>query len=229
LGSNRAGHQVDVWTADLDHVADVGEGVVSEDERARARRFRHAVDRERYVACRALLRRLLADRLDVSPGSIGLAVGPHGKPYVAYPPARLEFNVTHSRHLALVALSPTLPVGIDVERIDPELDWRPLSRRFFAADEHRAIELLADEDRRAGFFACWTRKEAVVKAMGAGLSYPLDDFEVTVDPRAAPELLGRGPTMEADDWALRDLDAGEGFRACLAAPGPISVRARTVC
>jgi 4'-phosphopantetheinyl transferase len=227
MGSDPPGHRVDVWVADLDRIGDDGADVLSEDEHARARRFRHAVDRDRYVACRALLRRLLADRLDVAPGSIGLDVGPHGKPYVAHPPARLEFNLTHSRHLALVALGSTLPVGIDVEWIDPGLDWQPLSERFFA-DEHRAIHLLADEDQRTGFFACWTRKEAVVKATGAGLSYPLDDFEVTVDPWAAPQLLRSGPTVQADDWTLRDLDAGAGFRACLAAPGPISVRTRTV-
>jgi 4'-phosphopantetheinyl transferase len=115
-----------------------------------------------------------------------------------------------------------------VERVDPKMDWQPLSRRFFAASEHRAINLLAREDRRIGFFACWTRKEAVVKAIGAGLSYPLDDFEVTIDPNAAPELLSGGPAMEVGDWSLRDIDAGTGFRACLAAPGSFCVSSHTV-
>jgi 4'-phosphopantetheinyl transferase len=216
-----------VWIADLDGRDVLGGDALSEDERFRAERFRRAADRERYTAGRALLRQLLADRLGVPAGSITLAAGPQGKPHVAYPAATLEFNVAHSGRLALVAISSSLPVGIDVERIDPDLDWEPLSSRFFAAAEDRAIKLLPEEDRRAGFFACWTRKEAVVKAIGMGLSYPLHDFEVTIDPHADPELLRGGQGMRTDEWMLRDLDAGAGFRACIAAPGAICVRAHT--
>jgi 4'-phosphopantetheinyl transferase len=216
------GTVVDVWSADLDDF-DAATTSLSADELERAGAFLLDRDRQRFVAARRLVRVVLGTRLGVAPEALRFGRGTHGKPCLVDPDVPLQFNLSHSGPLALLAVSVGLPVGIDIERVNPALDWMPLSRELFAGAEHRRIVELAPPDRLEAFFACWVRKEAVLKALGLGLAHPLDAFEVTVDPHGPAAVVAAGPPIDPRPWSLQDLPAAPGYRACLASAGTMRV------
>jgi 4'-phosphopantetheinyl transferase len=100
-------------------------------------------------------------------------------------------------------------VGCDIEWIDPDLDWPPIADRLFAPADRDALGCLPEDHARRGFFDCWARKEAYVKALGQGLSYPLDAFDVSVD---------RDAWMRAEvGWAIADVVPGSGYAGAVVA------------
>lgn len=129
-------------------------------ERRRLDGLRRSDDRERFLLGRAALRRLLGTWLERAPAAVPIECGPHGKPRC---PGGPEFNVSHSGDLILLALHPCRPVGVDVERERPGLDWRPIARRVLAPVECEALTA-------EGFLAAWCRLEAQLKAGGRGLA-----------------------------------------------------------
>ncbi|AWN38236.1 4'-phosphopantetheinyl transferase family protein [Methylobacterium radiodurans] len=190
------------------------DAVLSEDERVRAGRFLRSEDRDRYRASHAALRLILGRALGMDPRALTFSAGPAGKPELAGPERGvLAFNLSHSGRRALVGLSTRGYIGVDVEVIRPLPDALRIARGHFASDEADALARLPEEFREAAFFSLWTRKEAVVKALGAGLALPLDRFSVTVPP-AAPRLLRMGGGPGA--WTLHDLDPGPGHAATAA-------------
>lgn len=172
--------------------------VLSATERQRARRFVFARDRRRFIVARGFLREVLAARLNVEPQSVELAVGPGGKPGLAaaFADSHLRFNLSHCDDIAVVAVSHGRDVGVDVEAIRAMPDADDLATRFFSVREQEAYRALDPRDKPLGFFQCWTRKEAFVKALGDGLSYPLDAFDVSLAP-GEPACLFR-----ADGWRV---------------------------
>jgi 4'-phosphopantetheinyl transferase len=154
-------------------------GWLHDDECRRAGRFRLARDRRRYVVARGLLRTLLATRLGTHPRSVELCCGAHGKPRLAPGSAAgdLRFNVSHTGDFALFAFSRGREVGVDVEAVLPMRDADAVARHFFSRSELRAYRALEPGARQAGFFTCWTRKEAYLKALGGGLPSPLSEFD----------------------------------------------------
>lgn len=164
---------------DLDPGAvDALAGWLHDDECRRAGRFRLARDRRRYVVARGLLRTLLAERLGTHPRSVELCCGAHGKPRLAPGSAGdLRFNVSHTGDFALFAFSRGREVGVDVEAVLPMRDADTVARHFFSRSELRAYRALEPGAREAGFFTCWTRKEAYLKALGGGLQSPLSEFD----------------------------------------------------
>jgi 4'-phosphopantetheinyl transferase len=154
-------------------------GWLHDDECRRAGRFRLARDRRRYVVARGLLRTLLAARLGTHPRSVELCCGAHGKPRLAPGSAAgdLRFNVSHTGDFALFAFSRGREVGVDVEAVLPMRDADAVARHFFSRSELRAYRALEPGARQAGFFTCWTRKEAYLKALGGGLPSPLSEFD----------------------------------------------------
>jgi 4'-phosphopantetheinyl transferase len=175
---------------------------LSDAERQRAGRFRYERDRRRFIVARARLRELLAARLDVKPQAIELAYGKNGKPGLAqrYADSGWRFNVAHCDDVAVYAFSRDSDVGIDIEAIRaiPEAD--DIAARFFSRREYAAYSALAPRDRPLGFLQCWTRKEALAKALGDGLSMPLDEFDVS----------------RASGWRLQSFSPLPGFVAALA-------------
>jgi 4'-phosphopantetheinyl transferase len=140
-------------------------------ERERRDRFRQDADRQRYQLGRALLRLVLAAWLDCDPESPAFRYGPQGKPELVGPgPASPHFNLAHSGDLVLLGLHPRCPVGVDVERHRPQLEWEPLARRVLPAPELQALERLPAAQRSAAFLAAWCRLEARLKASGEGLT-----------------------------------------------------------
>jgi 4'-phosphopantetheinyl transferase len=158
--------------------------LLSETERQRASRFAFDRDRRRFTIARARLRQLLSARLDVRPESVDLAYGAHGKPLLGGPfvDSDLRFNVSHSDDVAVYALSRGREIGIDVEAVRMIPDADDIAVRFFSRREAEAYLALDPSDRPGGFFNCWTRKEAFIKALGDGLHHPLDSFDVSLAP-----------------------------------------------
>ncbi|WP_027171206.1 4'-phosphopantetheinyl transferase superfamily protein [Methylobacterium sp. 10] len=208
---------VTVWDVDLtqaiDHRAKCRD-VLSDDEIARATRFVRDVDRWRFEASHAALRLVLGHRLGSDPRGIVFGTTPSGKPHLVGEQAgSCRFSLSHSGSRALIGLSSLVEIGVDVEEIRPMPDLLRIARAHFARREIAALEALGPRDLTAGFFACWTRKEAVAKATGQGLSLSLDSFAVSVTPETA-ELLAMPDGTTA--WSLRALSTAPGYAAAIA-------------
>ena len=216
-----------LWQVALDVGAEAEAKLRAElaaDEVARAEEFRDARARSRFVVARGTLRVLLGSLLGESPRSIAIDAGPSGKPRLAGAGQRLGFNVSHSGGLALVCIAEGVEVGVDLELLRPVPDAVEIARRRFAPEEARFIEEggSADVDRR--FLTCWTRKEALAKALGTGLSFDLRSFAVPLDePRGIVSLGGAGGGR-AQRWSVLDVPMGDEHVAALALPyGPVEL------
>lgn len=201
--------------------------LLSHEEQDRANRFRLPDDRRNYMAAHAGLRLLLASALGGRSDTLEFVVNDNGKPMLGS--RALEFNLSHSGDIVLIALAGDLPIGVDVEKTRSMSDRDAIARQFFHPDEVADLMSLSGPEAERAFFRCWTRKEAVAKAIGLGLSLPLDLYRVSCWPDAPARLLAlsvAGPP--ADEWSLIDLTPAEGYAAALAAPvRPIVVRCRT--
>jgi 4'-phosphopantetheinyl transferase len=192
---------------------------LSDDERQRASRFAFDRDRRRFVVARARLRAELGARLGVRPEAVELQYGAHGKPALAgrFADGGLCFNVSHCDDVAVYAFS-RCEVGIDVEAIRSLTDADAIAARFFSYRENVVYRALPPRDRPLGFFQCWTRKEAFIKALGEGLSHPLHSFDVSLAPGERAELL-RIESAPGDDrtWRLESWSPAPGYVAAFVA------------
>jgi 4'-phosphopantetheinyl transferase len=193
------------------------ENLLADDERARAGRFIFQQDRDRFIAARGILRELLSTYLQCEPRNIGFSYGPRGKPAISSDGARypLRFNLSHSHGLALIGVSREREIGIDVERIRPEFAGAEIAKRYFSAREILELGRLPVELRTEGFFLCWTRKEAYIKAEGDGLHIPLDTFDVSLTPDLPVEL----HSADQSRWTLRSLTPDPGYVAAVVGEG----------
>ncbi len=213
--------RVDVWRVRLDQPPTAGsEGsVLSPDEIARAGRFHFEKDRIHFTRCRTALRGVLSGYLAVPAANIRFEYLISGKPQLAagQNPHALQFNVSHSASMALIAVGSEHRLGVDMEKIRADVDTTSLADRFFSLRERAGLQALPEHLRVPGFFACWTRKEAFLKATGDGLSFPLADFSVTTHPDLNPEIEEiNGNTKAGKQWFLTDLSVVEGYRATVA-------------
>jgi 4'-phosphopantetheinyl transferase len=209
--------EIEVVATRLDATPDavrMSAALLSKEERQRAARFACDRDRNHFITARARLRELLAARLDVRPESVEFVYGARGKPALSrrFAGAELHFNVSHSSDVAAYAFSRRRDIGIDVERVRVIRDIDDIAARFFSRRENEAYLALDRRDRLAGFFNCWTRKEAFIKALGEGMHHPLDGFDVTLAPGEPARILRVGPTPGNDcDWALHSFVSEPGF------------------
>ncbi len=214
-------NRIDIWRVCPDEPLGAGSefSVLSDDEIDRAKRFLFEKDRIRFTRCRSALRELLASYLAIPAAEVRFDYLAGGKPQLAADlnPRGLQFNVSHSGVVALIAISDACLLGVDVEKIRDEVDTAALAERFFSLRERAGLRALPDHLRVPGFFACWTRKEAFIKATGDGLSFPLADFSVTTHPNLKPTLEEiRGATEAGKHWLLADLEVRDGYRAAVA-------------
>ncbi|MGI8990834.1 MAG: 4'-phosphopantetheinyl transferase family protein, partial [Bryobacteraceae bacterium] len=190
--------------------------VLSPDERERAARFRFERLQRSFILTRGALRILLGHYLETSPAGIQFEYGAKGKPHLAAP-SRIEFNVSHSGELALFAFTLDCELGVDVEQIRPMPDMRAIAAQFFHEEEAAELMTLPASRREHAFFLCWTRKEAYIKAIGDGLSAPLDGFRVTLRPGEPARFIHLArDTDAAATWTLHDLDLDLQYAAALA-------------
>jgi 4'-phosphopantetheinyl transferase len=193
--------------------------MLSTQERALADSF--APERRRaYIAAHALLRVILGRYAGVAPNDIVFRYGRRGKPELASPEQDLQFNMSHSRDMVLVAVARGRRVGADIEHIDEPGDISRITARFLSPRDRVAIEQLPADRQREAFLRCWTRKEAYMKARGDGISRPLDDFDITTgEDSSKARLQTSGSPNEKDAWELADVVAPRGFMAAIAVEG----------
>jgi 4'-phosphopantetheinyl transferase len=187
-------------------------------EHLRAGHFYFAPDRRRFIIRRAVLRQLLAAILKIEPQAIRLEFGAHGKPSVAGQAGAdgLRFSCSHSADWALIALTRGNELGVDLEQHRPMADTEDLARNFFSLVEINELAGLPPELRLAGFFDCWTRKEAFIKAIGLGLAYQLNGFSVSLAPNQPAALLEVTDNAEAlKKWELISLNVAPDYSAAL--------------
>jgi 4'-phosphopantetheinyl transferase len=200
---------VDVVGVRLDATAEVSAELwqlLSRDERERAEKFYYAEHRQHYIVARASLRRLLAERLHIAPWAVEFVETQYGKPRLApvHGAADVEFNLSHSGTLALFAFTSSRAVGVDVELVRDVPDADDLAERFFSPTETASLRALPPDRRSLAFLACWTRKEAFIKALGLGFSCPLDAFDVTIDPDAPARITRVEESIDrVANWAMQ--------------------------
>jgi len=193
---------VEVWWAQLDvppvRLAAL-RALLPPEERREGERYR--CDPQRLLAARGLVREILGRRLGFDPASLRLGRTAAGKPYLVDSPRALAFNVSHASEWLVVAASTHGAVGVDVERLRADVDCAAVARHMFSAGEISALEALPAAERRWGFFSCWARKEACLKAIGTGFAIAPDRVEVGID--AAPALV----SFAGDTWCVRGIPA----------------------
>lgn len=217
-------HVVEFYRVDLNPPPETVQScrhVLSPEECVRADRYVTGDLTRRSVVCRGVLRRILGAVLSRSPADIRFSVGPHGKPAIAADQnPGIEFNVSHTADLAVIALAARRAVGVDVESVDRKVNRDELASRFFSSTECRVYFALPEPQRTAAFYRIWTCKEAYLKAIGAGLSFPLGQFSVSVAPDEPPGLIDvEQQPREAGRWSFVALPVGPDYAAALAVEG----------
>jgi 4'-phosphopantetheinyl transferase len=214
--------EVHLWTVLLEAAEDNFARALSwlsEEETARAERFRFDRHRRAFVIGRAALRALLARYLGLEAAAIQFVHGPQGKPALADPSCSLRFNASNSGSLAAYAFTTGCEIGVDVEQHRPLYDFESIADRFFSPEETAELLNLPPTEKTAGFFNCWTRKEAFIKAMGGGLSIPLDSFRVTLQPGVPARMVSLDGSEEAArGWTLHHFDPAPDYAGAIAYP-----------
>ncbi len=195
-------------------------GTLAPDEQERAARFRSPLDSSAFIQRRAALREILAAYLGIAPREVAFIQNEFGKPALSTEQARdgLSFNASHSASVAVVAVGRAGAIGIDIEQLRPMVDAESIAGRYFAPREAATFAALHPRGRIEGFFNAWTRKEAVVKALGGGLSIPLDSFEVSLRPGEPAVILGGDlPDAASGRWLIHHLEPAPGYVGALVA------------
>jgi len=217
---------IHVWAAcpDADSHSEPGAlAILGAMERQRAERFRFDRDRGRFVSSHVFLRRILGAYLGIGPGAVEFDYGAYGKPVLrdgcGLP--RLQFSLAHSGELTLIAIG-WERMGIDVEKVRRIEDYASLARRHFSCREQEAILRLPTELRYRAFYACWTRREAVLKAGGTGLAalHSLQDVEFDLDS-GVQRVRVQDERASTTDWIVANLEPCQDALGAVAAPETI--------
>lgn len=211
--------EIDLWIANAHDMTDsltVYRELLSEDESDRASHLKFDHLSEFYIFCRGTLRRILSRYLGVPGDTVRFRYGEMGKPFLEAP-TDLQFNASHSGNLFVCAVSSGSTIGVDVEEIRPMDDITAIASHFFSPTEQRHLTSLAEADRTHAFYECWTRKEAVIKATGEGVSRPLDSFEVAFGPAATPCLL-RIDDDSSPSWTMDSFEPSPGYIGAVTSP-----------
>lgn len=219
--------EIHVWRVHLDdyddRTLDQLKATLAPDEKARAERLVFPRDRNAFVATRGILRELLGRYLGRLPAQIEFDYGPQGKPRLRpelskekeSPKTSVQFNVSHSHGVALLAFAIARQVGVDVELVRPDFAGEGIAERYFSPQEVTELRNLPASLRDESFFLCWTRKEAYIKARGEGLHVPLDSFHVSLTP-GKPEIL---QAADSSRWSLRSLRPAPRYAGALVGEG----------
>ncbi|MEG5162036.1 4'-phosphopantetheinyl transferase superfamily protein [Microcoleus sp. AT3-A2] len=198
---------------------------LSADERTKADRFRFPKDRSQFIVSRGALRAILSRYLNISSHILRFEYNPYGKPslIVAQGGNTLRFNLSHSGNMAVIAITKNRDIGVDIESINPNFPCLEIAEKFFSPLEHSVLLLLPEHLQPRAFFTCWTRKEAYIKAVGKGLSIPLNQFDVSLGPGEPAALLNvEDNPEEASRWSLMELIPSSDMVAAVAVAGDCS-------
>ena len=189
-------------------------------ERAQAGRFVFERDRRRYVAAHTAVRVVLGQCLDVGPETVRFAFAARGKPRLAGSHVDLRFNLSHSGERALLAITLGREVGIDIEHATADRDFTGVAATSFSPSEIAALDQMQEAERRDAFFRIWTRKESFIKALGDGMHFPLDGFDVSAEPAGDQLLLACRSVPDATArWTMRPVACDAGYTAAVTVEG----------
>ena len=220
---------VHVWRVRLDTSAGIEtfRNVLSTDEEIRAKRFRADSIQRQFIVTRGALRHILSSYLDETPEELTFETAVNGKPRIAPTDGHENlwgFNVSHSGEIAVVALCRDSEVGVDIEAIRENLDWKGIAKRFFSEDEQNYIFSLEAIERLGAFYRCWTRKESFIKALGLGVPSGLDRFSVD-----ASVGIAASPIVEAEKfgdistaWHILPINVPTGYEAAVTVKSDIT-------
>lgn len=221
---NRPGpEEVHVWRVSLEATAAQMECLfrtLSPDEIERARLFRFEKDQKQFITARGMLRRILGYYVREHPQQLHFQYSSYGKPALAPEYGALHFNVSHAGAWALYAVASDREVGVDIECIRDDIDLEQISRQFFSSGEIRWLEQAEQSKRRELFFQLWTRKEAFIKATGKGMSFPLEQVDVSSgrsDNWSPVHLFA--DAGESGAWQVQNLFPAHGYTAAVAIEG----------
>ena len=210
--------EIHLWWAWVPDLVDADAmALLDDDEQARAARFVVDPPRHRFLALRVLARRLLGAYTDQAPAEVRFTFGEHGKPALDHDKAP-AFNAAHSADLVVLAVTSTTAIGVDLEPLRPMPRATALAARFFTDAENAHVASLAEPDRSRAFLHCWTCKEAILKALGSGLSVPPREVEVTPDPRQ-PLCVLTVPGGDPKGWSLLPVETHPGYLCNIAIEG----------
>jgi 4'-phosphopantetheinyl transferase len=222
--------ELHLWVISLvkdDTAARASAEILTEEERERARSFRFDRHRRRFVAGRTALRNLLGSYLGEEPARLRFEYGPYGKPALtagAGPPTRaagsVRFNLSHCEESAVCAVVRGAEVGVDLERVRGFPSMEAVAASVFSPEERAAMERAPPEQRAAAFFRCWTCKEALLKAVGSGLSGDPGAWVVDVDAAGGARVLRAGGTPPSA-WSLHPFVLSGDLMGALAVRGPL--------
>jgi 4'-phosphopantetheinyl transferase len=217
---------LNVWAFDLEGppaLLELCRRYLSSEERQRADRFVFPRDRGHHTVAHAVVRHLLGLYCDVAPESLQFSVTAAGKPSLQSPAgsaAGIHFNLTHSGGRALLGVSHGRELGIDLEQVRSNIEALSISRNYFFGSERDAIEQALSGTSDNTFFRYWVAKEAVLKAQGIGLGFPLDQFRVDFLPGGEAARIETFDASKLDGaWTIRMLPCEEGWFAAVAARG----------
>jgi len=195
--------------------------ILDKTEQARAKRFHFDKDRFAFIMARGALRAILGKYSGNDPAKIHFFYSGHGKPYTNFSP-KLNFNLSHSGDYALLGLVREYNIGVDVELIRSNLATEDIATRYFSKDEAQVFRQLPENQKVEAFFNCWSRKEAVIKCDGRGLSLGLSEFDVTLSPDLPGQLI-RASWLgnEVNNWRMCALSVDPDYSACLVVDGKI--------
>ncbi len=209
--------EVHLWRISFDDLSEDNprlRAVLSAEETRRANKFHFKKDRVAFVAAHGYLRLLLARYLQVDPQLFVFTEGEHGKPFLK--DYTLQFNISHSNRMGLLAFDAALPLGVDVEWMRPDFGGLKIARRFFSETEVEELSALEGKEQIEGFFNGWSRKEAYIKALGLGLSLPLDKFSVSLSPAKDARIIETTHDPKAmERWQLLAIDAAPEYKAAI--------------
>ncbi len=207
---------IHVWSVDLNldrQEINKFSQLLTTQEQQRAAKFVNPTHGDRWTVARGYLRQILSQYVDLIPAQIVFTYGPQGKPAIEN--SQLQFNLSHSHDRAIYAISARHPVGIDLEYIHP-LPAANLVDRFFSPAERAIFHRLPITEQQAAFFHAWTQKEAYLKACGTGLSTPLDQIEVSIDPRTPAAIIWAATDQI---WYIQKLEIAAAYAAAIVVGG----------
>ena len=192
------------------------------EEQERALKFRFLKDRYCFIIARGVLRKLLSIYLGMAPAEIKFQFGDNGKPYVNHP-SDINFNISHSGDTILLGFVQKYSIGVDVEYTKREIDVKRIAQLFFAEEEVASLFALDQAYHKQAFYNCWTRKEAFIKAVGSGLSFPLDQFVVSLDSTEEATLIDtKWDKKEKEKWVLNAIEPGKNYIGAVSVKGTVS-------
>lgn len=218
IQSPLARNEVHIWRVNLEELDKdwhTLSSILSTDEQARANSYRFEHLKHRYIMGRSALRKLLGRYLNCSPISIRFSYNDYGKPSLSDNNSDIQFNVSRSQNIMLCAFVLNSEVGIDIEAINPNIDFAAISQSFFSEQERKALHEIDKNAIDRAFFRIWSRKEAYIKALGKGLSYPLQQFSVSLENNSAGIIEYQDLINEDKCWQIYDIEIENDYSAAL--------------